>query len=213
MPVVPLAAAHRIVKFPLPSSIACLLLWPFAARGTIVTTAIDEDDGSLGGGTGISLREAVNYAAAGDTITFDPILSGQTIRLTAGQIVVTKSLTIDGSSLGERVTLSGDKTGDGKTADDSRVLRINSGTVTIDSVIITGGYMSGTATGLQGGGIYINSGNCNLTRSIISGNCSQYEGGGIYNQGTLSPYSSAKFPAIPRSGPVLFSIPVLPPRF
>ncbi len=164
-----------------------ILFLPLAAHGTIVTTHMDEDDGSLGGGTGISLREAVTHSAAGATITFDPTLSGQTIRLTGGQIVITKSLTIDGSSLAERIKLSGDKTGDGKTADDSRVLRINSGTVTIDSLIITGGYMSGTATGLQGGGIYINSGRtCNLRRSIISGNSSQYEGGGIYNGGTLT---------------------------
>jgi hypothetical protein len=37
-----------------------LLIFPLAARGTVVTTVIDEDNGSLGGGHGVSLREAVN---------------------------------------------------------------------------------------------------------------------------------------------------------
>lgn len=180
-----MAAWKKPQIFP-PGVILAILLLPISVHGTIVNTIADEDDGSLGGGAGISLREAVSYSAAGVTITFDPTLSGQTIRLSGGQIVISKTLTIDGSALPVKITLSGDKTGDGKTADDSRVFRINSGTVAIDSLIITGGYISGTATGLQGGGIYISSGNCNFTRSIISGNCSQYEGGGIYNQGTLT---------------------------
>ncbi len=158
-----------------------LLFLPIAAHGTIVTTHIDEDDGSLGGGAGISLREAVTHSAAGTTITFDSTLSGQTIRLTSGQIVISKTLTIDGSALPAKITLSGDKTGDGKSADDSEVLWIISGTVTIDSLIISGG------SGDFGGGLAILfSGICNLKRSIVAGNKVENVGGGIFNRGTLT---------------------------
>ena len=48
-----------------------------------------------------------------------PALSGQMIRFTLGELVIAKSLTIDGSALPTRVTLSGDKTGDGKRPDDT----------------------------------------------------------------------------------------------
>ena len=39
------------------------------AANITVTTATDEDNGSLGGGAGISLREAVLYGASGDVIS------------------------------------------------------------------------------------------------------------------------------------------------
>src|SRR6266567_7292294 len=45
------------------------------------------DDGSAG-----TLRAQVAAAAAGDTIAFDPSLSGQTITLGQGEIVINKSL-------------------------------------------------------------------------------------------------------------------------
>ena len=100
-----------------------LFLSPSVTQGTIVTTTSDEDDGSLGGGSGISLREAVRYSSAGSTIAFTPALSGGIIRLTLGQITIAHSLTINGSALPAKITLSGDKTGDGRTADDTRVSR------------------------------------------------------------------------------------------
>ena len=81
------------------------------AAATVVTTAIDEDDGELGGGSGISLREAVAYSAPGSTITFAPALSGQTIPLASegaflgSRIAIEKSLSIDGSTLNQPVTI------------------------------------------------------------------------------------------------------------
>ena len=122
---------------------------PLTAHGTTVTTTSDEDDGSLGGGSGISLREAVKYSTAGDTITFAPALSGGTIRFTGGPITIAKSLAIDASALPARITLSGDKTGDGRTADDTRVLQIGlpSSTVILDSLVVSGAYVTAGAGG------------------------------------------------------------------
>jgi CSLREA domain-containing protein len=159
-----------------------LLIFPLAAQATVVTTTTDEDDGNLGGGTGVSLREAVKYSPAGDTVTFAPALSGQTIRLTLGEILMGQSLTIDGSALPVKITLSGDKTGDGRTPDDTRVINISTGVVVLDSLVITGGYCpTGTFT-TQGGGIYVNSSTTRLTirNSAITGNYA-LRGGGIYN--------------------------------
>lgn len=153
-----------------------LLLIPLAAHGTIVTTATDEADGSLGGGAGVSLREAVKFSTAGTTITFASALSGQTIRLTRGEITISNSLTIDGSSLATRITLSGDKSGNGKTSDDTTVFRIGPGTIVLDSLIISGGHNA------QGGGIISNIDTTNLTvkKCHFTGNSARVVGGAIF---------------------------------
>jgi len=170
---------HAIFRRLLPA----LLFLPLAAHGTIVTTATDEDNGSLGGGTGISLREAVKYSPAGDIITFDAALSGQTIRLTAGQITINQRLTIDGSALAKPVTLSGDKTGNGRTSDDTRILQINDVAVTLDSLIISGG--AGFSDANVGGAVYAIGHAVNLTvnRCTFSGNRFISDGAAIYFYG------------------------------
>src|SRR5262249_48192798 len=56
-----------------------------------------------GGG---SLRGEIAIAASGDTIVFDKSLAGQTIKLTSGELVITKSLTIDGLGA-DKLTISG----------------------------------------------------------------------------------------------------------
>ena len=43
---------------------------PGVLLATLVTTVTDKDNGSLGGGTGISLREAVKYSPAAEFIPF-----------------------------------------------------------------------------------------------------------------------------------------------
>ena len=82
---------------------------PAAQAQFVVTTAADEDDGDAlpGNGAGTSLREAVKYASPGDTITFAPALSGQTISVTNGLISITKSVTIDASALVDGVIING----------------------------------------------------------------------------------------------------------
>lgn len=149
---------------------------PLAAYGIIVTTAMDEDNGTIGGGTGVSLREAVKYSPPGDTITFAPAIANQTIRLTLGEILISQSLTIDGSVLRGRITLSGDKTGNGKTSDDTTVFHIGPGTIVLDSLIISGGHNA------QGGGIISNIDTTNLTvkKCHFTGNSARGVGGAIY---------------------------------
>ena len=77
--------------------------------GTIVTTATDEDNGFLGGGAGISLREAVRYSPTGSLITFDLGLSGGTSTLNHpdGDIFIDRSLTIDATGLPAGFVLDG----------------------------------------------------------------------------------------------------------
>lgn len=64
----------------------------------IVTTTADSGPGSL--------RQLIADAAPDDTIRFDKLLSGQTITL-SNQLWLTKTLTIDGSTLLQPITLSG----------------------------------------------------------------------------------------------------------
>ena len=159
------------------------------------------------GGDGISLREAVtaaNNTAGEDAITFDAnVFAGaddNVIRLTQGELSISDSLSINGSSVGG-VLLTGDANGDdvtvtgtnvtdveasfGGTAgaaddfldDNSRVLGFSgSGDLTLKSLTITGGR----ETVAGGGGIRsTSSGTFSLDRSTISGNSSE-RGGGIF---------------------------------
>jgi predicted outer membrane repeat protein len=159
-----------------------LLVVPVAARATVVTTATDEDDGLLGGGTGVSLREAVKYSAAGDTVSFAPALSGAVIRLTAGELTVSSALTIDGSTLPKSVILSGDKTGNGRTSDDTRIFRITNGEFILDSLILDRGFNQ------YGGAIYVTNTTTRLTlrNCVLSDNESITHGGAIYFIGALN---------------------------
>src|SRR5262249_40842565 len=52
------------------------------------------------------LRAALAAAASGDTINFAPDLSGQTITLTSGELVINQSLDIEGLGA-SRLTISG----------------------------------------------------------------------------------------------------------
>ena len=69
------------------------------------------------GGDGISLREAIaaaNNTAGEDSITFDAGVftsDNNLIRLTQGQLSISDSLTVDGSSVGD-VVITGDANGD-----------------------------------------------------------------------------------------------------
>lgn len=163
------------MKISSPCFVLALALFPLVAPATIVTTSMDEDNGSLGGGGGISLREAVKYSAPGSTINFGGQLSGRTIRLTRGEIVIDRTLIIDGSALSARITLSGDKTGNGRTSDDCRVLQITSGIVVINALIIADGF------GDFGGGIRIKGSGTYFTvrNSTFTGNSASSSGGAI----------------------------------
>src|SRR6476469_8420985 len=64
-------------------------------------TVTNTNDSGVG-----SLRQAMINAGSGDTITFHSSLSGQTITLVS-TLVINKNLTIDGSALASKISISG----------------------------------------------------------------------------------------------------------
>ena len=146
---------------------------PAHAATITVTNALD--DNSAG-----SLRQLVSSANAGDTITFAPgyFNSARTITLTR-QIVITKSLTIDGSSASITPTISGGNI--------TRTFYTTAGTfVTLNHISI----INGNAAINNGGGIY-NAGVLNVSHSSFISNSATAlsgidDGGAIYNAGTLT---------------------------
>lgn len=76
-----------------------------------------------------SLRKCIEDAVAGNTITFDSSLSGETITiLRHTEILLNKNLSLDASGLAEKITISGNN--------DCRVFFITSSTVSISHLII-----------------------------------------------------------------------------
>ena len=124
------------------------------AEQTMVTTAIDEDDGDLESESGManstSLREAINHSASGSLITFAPSLNGETITLTLpdGQLLIDKDLVIDASDLSNGLTIDANQL--------SRVMKIEpNNTVALQGLTLTGGNATGTFfPNNSGGAIY-----------------------------------------------------------
>ena len=138
----------------------------------LVVNATDDSFDGTCDATHCSLHEALNAATSGDTITFAESLSGATITL-AVQLTLDKDLTIDGSALAEKVTISGNN--------QVRVLEVTSGvTATLNSLMITGGNVTG-----NGGGIY-NQGVLTVVNTVLFNHTASDSGGGIYNSGTLT---------------------------
>ncbi|MFA7403031.1 MAG: choice-of-anchor Q domain-containing protein [Pelobacteraceae bacterium] len=121
-----------------------------------------------------SLRQAVLDAAAGDTVDFAAGITP--ITLTTGEIVINKSLTINGSNA-RNLTISG--------GGSSRIFNITSGTVVINGVTLTNGNAP------TNGGAISNAGILTLNKVAITGNSAPStgppgNGGGIYNFGTIT---------------------------
>ncbi len=141
------------------------------AASTVVTTAKDVVDAYDGE---ISLREAIQYAEAGATITFADDV--ETITLAGSQLEITKTLTIDGGENGVTVDA------DGK----SRVFYLDAanGTVALTNLTITDGSTS--YVDLGGAGVYVN-GAATFTNVTIAENNAQYgEGAGVYVNGAAT---------------------------
>jgi hypothetical protein len=148
---------------------------PVQAQATItVTNGNDSGPGSL--------REAITAAQPGDTITFDSSVA--TVTLTSAQLTISTMLTIDGGTTGVTIARS-DEAG----TPDFRIFDITGGDVTLESLTIRNGNVSGTSSG---GGIF-NSGTLAVTNSSISGNTAGANGGGIANTngGTLTVTNSS----------------------
>ncbi len=120
-----------------------------------------------------SLRQAIldanSNGSTTNTINFAPALAGQTITLTSGELKITKSVNIVGTSTNGE-TISGNNS--------SRVFEFASGTSTISGLGITNGNSASSSLG--GGGI-LNEANLTVD-GVISGN-SATKGGGIENAG------------------------------
>lgn len=125
-----------------------------------VTVTNNNDTGSG------SLRDAIANVDPDGTIDFDPMVTGQTITLTSGELVIDKSLTIQGPTSGG-VTISGDS--------GIRIFNVNAGVnFTFSSLTLSGG------NGAQGGAIN-NLGNLTILNSTLSGNTSSGSGGAIFS--------------------------------
>ncbi len=155
-----------------------------------------------------TLREAINRAVAGDTITFDASLQGGTITLTQGEIAINKTLTIDGGSV---ITLDGGHT---DTTTGSRIFNITGGAsdapVLLKGLTLQNGYMSqkggaiyqdggylsvegcdflNNQVGAGGGALYLG-GVATVVNSTFRKNKALSGGGGVFE---LAPYQSATF--------------------
>ncbi|MEI2579536.1 Ig-like domain-containing protein, partial [Scytonema sp. PRP1] len=122
-------------------------------------------------GTG-SLRDAIARANAGDTIKFSPTLAGQTITLTSGQLLVNKSLTIDGAGV-TGIKISGNNA--------SRIFDVTapSSTFTLRNLSLVNGRARGTGEEGAGGAIRTaGEGQLIVENSTFQNNASSGEGGG-----------------------------------
>ncbi len=142
-----------------------------------------------------SLRDSIAQAEANgageDTIVFSNALSGQIIRLTSGELVISAgTVVIDGDINNDGiadVTISGDKTGNGLSADDTSLLNVAAAaTVSIKSVTLS----EGRAVGANGSydsprgsnaAIISNSGVLNLVGCYITENYAAGGDGAFYN--------------------------------
>ncbi|MEM9059090.1 MAG: choice-of-anchor Q domain-containing protein [Pseudomonadota bacterium] len=153
------------------------------AASLVVTTTSDVSDFFDGETT---LREAIEHLNTGratGNISFangvgEAFENGGTITLTQGQLQLTAATSIDGD-------LDNDGTAD-VTIDaggNSRVLSTNTD-LTLDGLVITGGYST-----VAGGGLrfsMIAGGNGVIRNSVITGNTSTSSGGGVHAYGNLT---------------------------
>jgi hypothetical protein len=165
-----------------------------------VTNTLDSGAGSL--------RAEIAAAQNGDSIVFASSLNGQTITLTSGELLITKSLSITGPGEAE-LTISGNhasrvfelglsgklkphqvqpqvslsdmtiSNGDGQIGGTGGAIN-NYGTLTISNCTLSGN----TAGGANGGAIN-NYGTLTISNSVLSGNSAAI-GGAISNYGPLT---------------------------
>ena len=137
------------------------------AQATTITVTNTNDSGPG------SLRQTLADANDGDTINFDSSLNGRAITLISGELLVNKSLTINGPGSND-LTVRGNGV--------SRVFHVTGGvTATIAEVAITNGRIIAS----DGGGIYNERSTLIVSNCTLSGNSAR-RGGGIYNDGSGS---------------------------
>lgn len=134
------------------------------AAGADVTSTADSGPGSL--------RQAMNDAPSGSTLTFDSSLNGQTITLTS-EITLSKQLTLDATALTSGCLISGNNA--------TRLLRVTAaGNLTLRKLTLRQGNGTGAADTGVGGAIY-NAGTTVLDLCHFERNYAGVFGGAIYN--------------------------------
>ncbi len=143
------------------------------AQSIVVTTLIDEDNGSVAPsiGSGTSLREAIAFTNANGgnpSITF--AVNG-TMQLNGSPLpTISTDLQILGPAAG--VTIDGHQA--------SRLLQISPNiSVTLTGLTLTNGRAFD-------GGAIVNAGNLSIRQSSLTGNQADRDGGSIHNVGTLT---------------------------
>ncbi|MEY4385124.1 MAG: hypothetical protein RLY20_407 [Verrucomicrobiota bacterium] len=130
----------------------------------VVTSSTDNGPGSL--------REALTRAEVSSTIRFTNTLSGATITLASGQLLISNNVAIDASSLPAGLTLNGNQL--------SRLFQISPGDYAkLDNLILS----NGTA---NIGGAVQNGGVLEINRCTLVGNNATNSGGAIHNSGSLT---------------------------
>jgi hypothetical protein len=125
-----------------------------------------------------SLRGVIANVCAGSTITFAQNVRGA-ITLTNGELMINKSLTINGPG----ANLLSVRRSSAAGTPQFRIINIpDNFNVTINGLTIANGKVSGIFN--PGGGI-LNGGRLTLTNGAVSGNSAEFGGGGITNVGTL----------------------------
>ncbi len=139
---------------------------PGSVRAATITVTSTADDGSSG-----TLRQAL--AAALDHDTIDATGVSGTILLTSGELLIGKSVTINGPGAAN-LAVNGNAHG--------RVFHIAAGeTVSISGLTVTNGYASGPFPANQAGGIWNDHAVLTLSNCVISGNSAAGDGGGVTN--------------------------------
>ena len=145
------------------SAVFTLLLSNSVALSSLVTNTNNSGPGSL--------RQIILDASSGDTITFDSSLNGQVITLTTGRISLSKSLSIDATSLTSGISISGN--------DSSQILNITSSASNVTLSRIT--FQNGNADDFadSGGAVSIFSTSPSFVDCSFIGNYAADSGGAV----------------------------------
>jgi fibronectin-binding autotransporter adhesin len=145
---------------------------PVALVEPVVTLIADRENYSLNR-EGMSLREAINLAQKGTSISFHPSLEGQTLELIRGPLSIWQDLEIDAMNLAGRVTIS--------AGDQFRIFNLEP----LARCHFSGlRLLRGNAGEGRGGGIF-SSNELTLTRCEIA-DCQARAGGGVVALGMLN---------------------------